>query len=87
VFNWSINRAYPNPHEADLDRKTKMLAFATGAHLCVGMHLARREIRIAIESFLSRFDHIHIPEGESYAFHAGPTFNVDRLPLAWTRIT
>ena len=36
--------AYPNPHEADLDRKENMLAFASGPHLCLGMHLARREL-------------------------------------------
>ncbi|KHK93526.1 cytochrome P450 [Novosphingobium malaysiense] len=77
--------AYPNPHEADLERKENMLAFASGPHLCLGMHLARREIRIAIESFLNRFDDIHIPEGKSYTYHAGSTFNVDSLPLEWTR--
>jgi cytochrome P450 len=80
-------QAYPNPHEVDLERKTPMLAFASGPHLCLGMHLARREIRIAIETFLTRFGDIRMPAGESYAFHAGPTFNVDRLPLAWTRIS
>jgi cytochrome P450 len=78
--------AYPDPHEADLERKTQMLAFATGPHLCLGMHLARREIRIAIESFLERFANIRIPEGEHYTYHAGPTFNVDSLPLTWDRI-
>jgi cytochrome P450 len=78
--------AYPNPHEADLDRKTSALAFASGPHMCLGMHLARRELRIAIESFLSRFRDIHMPAGEQYAYHAGPTFNVDRLPLAWRSI-
>jgi cytochrome P450 len=77
--------AYPNPHEVDLKRKTQMLAFATGPHLCIGMHLARREIRVALETFLNRFDNIHIPEGAKYEYHAGPTFNVDSLPLAWTR--
>jgi cytochrome P450 len=49
------------------------------------MHLARREIRIAIESFLKRFDHIHNAEGSTYKYHAGPTFNVDSLPLNWTK--
>ena len=77
--------AYPNPHEADLDRKEAMLAFASGPHLCLGLHLARREIRIALESFLNRFDDIHIPEGAQYTYHAGSTFNVDSLPIAWTR--
>ncbi|KHK93172.1 cytochrome P450 [Novosphingobium malaysiense] len=79
--------AYPEPHEADLGRKTPMLAFASGPHLCLGMHLARREIRIAIESFLTRFENIHIPDGENYTYHAGPTFNVDSLPLAWSPTT
>ncbi len=75
--------AYPDPHEADLERKSQMLSFATGPHLCLGMHLARREIRIAIESFLERFNNIHITPGDAYEYHAGPTFNVDRLPLSW----
>lgn len=79
--------AYPNPHEVDLDRSEPMLSFATGPHLCLGMHLARREIRIAIESFLNRFDNIHIPECAQYRFHAGSTFNVDSLPIAWTART
>jgi len=77
--------AYPNPHEVDLDRSETMLSFASGPHLCLGMHLARREIRIALETFLNRFDGIHLPAGSHYEFHAGSTFNVDSLPLAWTR--
>ena len=77
--------AYPNPHEVDMKRKETLLTFASGPHLCLGMHLARREIRIAIETFLERFDDIHIPEGAQYEYHAGPTFNVDSLPLAWTK--
>jgi len=78
-------KAYPNPNEMDLHRQESMIAFATGPHLCLGMHLARREIRIAIETFLDRFDDIHIPEGAEYEYHAGPTLNVDSLPIAWTK--
>jgi cytochrome P450 len=77
--------AYPNPHEIDLDRHEQPLAFASGPHLCLGMHLARREIKIAIETFLARFDNIRIPAGAHYTYHAGPTFNVDSLPLEWDR--
>jgi len=77
--------AYPNPHVMDLDRHEQPLAFASGPHLCLGMHLARREIKIAIQTFLDKFDDIHIPEGAHYEYHAGPTFNVDSLPLAWTK--
>jgi cytochrome P450 len=79
--------AYPNPHEADLERTTPSLVFASGPHTCLGMHLARREIRIAIETFLKRFDHIHISDGETYVYNAGPTFNVDHLPIAWSRLS
>lgn len=77
--------AYPNPHVMDLERHEQPLAFASGPHLCLGMHLARREIKIAIQTFLDKFDDIHIPEGAKYEYHAGPTFNVDSLPIAWTK--
>jgi len=76
-------QAWSNPHEIDLNRRPKALWFANGPHVCAGRFLARREIRIALEEFLMRFKTIRIPEGESYAFHTGPVFGVDRLPLVW----
>jgi len=76
---------YPNPHEAELGRQGRLLAFASGPHLCLGMHLARREIRIALDSFLERFDKIHITPGKDYQYHAGTTFTMDNLPISWTR--
>jgi cytochrome P450 len=36
------------------------LAFATGAHQCVGMALARMEGRVAIGRFLARFPHYRL---------------------------
>lgn len=75
--------AYPDPHEFHLGRDEQTLSFASGPHLCLGMHLARREIKIAIETFLARFRNIRIPAGAHYTYHAGTTFNVDSLPLEW----
>lgn len=76
-------RAFPNPHKIDIDRHPRHLAFATGPHICLGMHLAKRELRIVIDAFLKRFKNIRIPEGESYAYHTHGDFGVDRLPLVW----
>lgn len=79
-------QAHENPHAIDLDRTSGHLAFGAGPHRCLGTHLARREIRMVIETILSRFDGIHIPPGEAYAYHTGVVFGVDRLPLAWENI-
>src|SRR3546814_7650750 len=44
---------YEDANKVILNRKARYLSFGYGPHLCVGMHLARREMRIAIEQFLS----------------------------------
>jgi cytochrome P450 len=76
---------YENPHVIDIDRQARNITFATGPHICLGIHLAKREIRIVLEAFLSRFRNIRIPAGETYQYHAGGVFGVDRLPLEWDR--
>jgi cytochrome P450 len=47
---------FPNPENFDIARNpNRHLAFATGAHQCAGMALARLEGAIAISRFLARF--------------------------------
>lgn len=77
---------YEDPHRVDIDRTARHIAFGTGPHTCLGLRLAKREIRIVLESFLSRFRNIRIPAGEQHAFHTGNVFGIDRLPLEWDRI-
>ena len=76
-------RTYENPNVIDIDRKARHLTFATGPHACLGIHLAKRELRVAINAFLSRFRNIRIPAGEHYEYHTGGVLGVDRLPLEW----
>lgn len=76
-------RAFPDPHVIDIDRKPRHVTFGFGPHVCVGVHLARREIKVVLESFLARMDNIRIPDGETFAYDAGSTLGVIRLPLAW----
>jgi cytochrome P450 len=79
--------AYDDPHMVDVDRDTmRHIAFGTGTHTCLGLRLARREIKIVLESLLPRFRDIRIPAGETHSFHTGSVFGVDRMPLEWERI-
>ena len=49
---------FPDPETFDIARTpNRHLAFATGAHQCAGMALARLEGAIAISRFLARFPH------------------------------
>ncbi len=64
----------PNPH----------LAFGHGAHFCLGAHLARLEIRIALEEVLGAFDSFALdgpPEWTRSNRHTG----IRHLPLRLTR--
>jgi cytochrome P450 len=79
--------AYDDPHRVDVDRDTmRHIAFGTGTHTCLGLRLARRELKIVLESLLPRFRNIRIKQGETYRFHTGSVFGVDYLPLEWERI-
>ena len=52
---------FADPDRLDVGRApNRHLAFATGAHQCAGMALARLEGRIAIARFLARFPHYRL---------------------------
>lgn len=74
---------FDRPHEVDIDRKPRHIAFGTGTHNCLGLHLAKREIRIVLEEFLQTFSNIRLKPGETPRYHTGRTFGFDYLPLIW----
>lgn len=49
---------FENPHDCKLDRSpNRHLAFGQGGvHVCLGMHLAKLEVRIALEELVKRID-------------------------------
>lgn len=73
--------AYENPHEVDINRNARGVTFGSGVHICLGIHLAKREIKTVLETFLSRFKSIRMPEGAKYEYHTGGVLGVDKLPL------
>lgn len=76
-------RAFPNPHVIDIDRKPRHVTFGLGSHVCIGIHLAKREIRIMIESFLARMKNIRLAEGGRFTYHTSNTIGIDLLDLEW----
>lgn len=79
-------QAYDDPHAVDIDRPVRHIAFGTGPHTCIGLRLAKREVRIVLESLLARFADIRLAEGAGITFHTSNVFGIDYLPLEWDRI-
>jgi cytochrome P450 len=68
----------------DFEReKVSHITFAAGPHRCLGSHLARREIRIALEEWLDRVPSFSITPGKKAVTHALGVFGVTSLPLSW----
>ena len=69
---------WDDPGEWDLDREPQQhMAFGTGPHQCLGMHLARMELEVGINAVLDRLPNLRLdPDAEpptiaGYAFR-GP---------------
>ncbi|MEG9224706.1 cytochrome P450 [Aeromicrobium sp. Sec7.5] len=75
---------YANPGKVDFDRtdSTGHLAFAAGPHKCLGNHLARREMIIAIEEWLRRIPHYQAVEVDALR-ETGPQLGLEELWLEW----
>ena len=70
---------YAAPGAFDIHRDAKQhMAFAFGAHRCLGMHLARMETQVAIEAVLDRLPGLRLDPAAGEVFISGLTF---RSPL------
>lgn len=74
---------YEDANKVVLDRKTRYLSFGYGPHLCVGMHLARREMRIALEEFLAAIPEFRVKHDYTVKTHTGGILQPEKLPLVW----
>jgi cytochrome P450 len=78
---------FPAPDELDLDRDAAgHLAFGHGRHMCIGQHLARLELEVALRGLLERFPNLDLAvPPEQLRFYGGEhqLYSVETLPVAW----
>ncbi len=74
---------YDHPDDVDFERQRSInLAFGGGPHLCLGINLARLELRVALEEWHRRIPEYSIPPGTTIA-HSPGIRQTDHLPLVW----
>ncbi|MCA9504532.1 MAG: cytochrome P450 [Myxococcota bacterium] len=75
---------FENPDAIDLDRKVNAyVTFGLGPHRCIGSHLAKAELTIALQEWLPRIPEFEIDESQPIQIFAGPVMGFRQLPLVW----
>ncbi|ORW72886.1 hypothetical protein AWC23_08495 [Mycobacterium saskatchewanense] len=73
---------YPDAEVVDFDRPViRHATFGAGPHRCIGAHLARLELRVALEEWHKRFPDYSLEDPESLTEHTGGTTGIDNLRL------
>ncbi len=78
-------RYWDNAEEFDIFRPPRQhLAFAWGPHMCLGLHLARMETRVALTQILDRLPNLRFDPDADAPFITGAVFRApNALPVVW----
>jgi len=77
------DRVFDEPMTTDINRdNSRHMAFGGGVHRCLGSHLARQELKVALEEIFATLGTFTIPEGQEVNFVPGIRTAVS-LPLQW----
>lgn len=77
---------WERPEEFDIFRKwVPHITFAAGEHTCMGLHLARMEMRVAMECLLDRLTGIELVTGNDPHIYGQPFRSPRALPVTFTR--
>jgi len=76
---------FENPLEVHFDRPNagQHSTFGGGPHRCVGANLARLEMKLALEEWLSRIPDFRVADDRPLIFGAGIACAPLSLPLEW----
>jgi cytochrome P450 len=77
------DEAFPNPEQFILGRKEQHQTFNTGPHRCVGLNLARLEMKVFYEEWLKRVPPFRLDPQAPPKFMGGFNLALTTLPLVW----
>jgi cytochrome P450 len=76
--------AFERADEVLLDRAhNRHVAFGSGIHRCAGSNLARMELKVALEEWLSRIPAFHLAEGAEVTWAGGQVRGPRSLPVVF----
>ncbi|GAS94525.1 cytochrome P450 123 cyp123 [Mycolicibacterium canariasense] len=76
-------RVFDNPDEYRIDREIgpKLVSFGSGAHFCLGAHLARMEARVALTELFKRIRGYEVDEANAVRVHSSSVRGFAHLPI------
>jgi cytochrome P450 len=76
-------RVFHNPDEYRIDREigSKTVSFGSGAHFCLGAHLARMEARVALTELFKRIRGYEVDEANAVRVHSSSVRGFAHLPI------
>jgi cytochrome P450 len=76
-------RVFENPDDYRIDREigSKLLSFGSGAHFCLGAHLARMEAQVALTELFKRIRGYEVDEANSVRVHSSSVRGFAHLPI------
>jgi cytochrome P450 len=76
-------RAFDNPDDYVIGREigSKLLSFGSGAHFCLGAHLARMEARVALTELFKRIRGYQVDEANAVRVHSSNVRGFAHLPM------
>ncbi|WP_155927697.1 cytochrome P450 [Mycolicibacterium sp. CBMA 234] len=82
--NWDAQE-FGNPEELDIERHpNRHLSFGAGPHRCLGSHLGRIELVIALEELHRRIPDYQLVDSDRPEFHATQVRGCKRMPITFT---
>jgi cytochrome P450 len=76
-------RVFDSPDDFHIGRDigSKLLSFGSGAHFCLGAHLARMEARVALTALFERIQGYQVDESGAVRVHSSNVRGFARLPI------